>query len=202
MKLAATILAAIRRILEATVSTTWRWCTVSGRWVADVIRAAASIPGALIGTFFGNAQLPPAPQPDCDGVDAVRSALDSLADRRRQIDMHDQMMRHTDSIGEIIHAYASASEDERLDMDLDALPDYVRVWLLTRKEADLKRLAAAGPVKCGLVAAGKRPGIIGIEPPDPDQQISPRPVVKRLDTDELFARIARAKGIHERSPPH
>ncbi|MXQ10440.1 hypothetical protein [Microvirga makkahensis] len=116
--------------------------------------------------------------------------------------MHDQMMRRSDPVGETIHAYASASEDGRLDMDLDALPDHVRVWLLTRKDADLKKLAAAGPVKCGLVAAGKRSGIVGIEPPDPDQPMSPEPVVRRLDVDELFARIAKAKGVHGRVPMH
>ncbi|MPR12077.1 hypothetical protein [Microvirga tunisiensis] len=202
MKLVATILATIRTILQATVSTMWRWCTVSSRWVTDVIRATASIPGALLGGLFGKAQLPPAPEPASGDGDAVRNALETLSERRRQIEAQNQMVRRSDFIGEIIHAYASASEDQRLDMDLDALPPHVRVWLLTRKESDLTKLAAAGPVKCGLVAAGKRSGIVGLEPPDPDQPISPEPVVRRLDADELFARIARAKGVHGRVPMH
>ncbi|WP_457091107.1 hypothetical protein [Microvirga sp. P5_D2] len=146
--------------------------------------------------------MPPAPEPTSESADAVKDALDTLAERRRKIDVQDQMMRRSDPVGETIHAYAAASEDERLEMDLDPLPDHVRVWLLTRKETDLKRLAAAGPVKCGLVAAGKRSGIVGIEPPDPDQPVSPEPVVRRLDADELFARIAKAKGIHGRVPMH
>jgi hypothetical protein len=93
---------------------------------------------------------PPAPQLISDDGDAVRYAFDTLTERRRRIDTHDQMMRRSDSIGETIHAYAFASEDERLYMDLDARPDHVRIWLLTRKEADPKKTAAAGPVKCGL----------------------------------------------------
>jgi hypothetical protein len=202
MKLAATLLATIRAALQAALSVTWRWCSASGRWVADVARATASIPGALIGSLFGSAQLPPAPEPDSEDVDAVRRALDTLAERRRNIDVHDHFLRHTDTIGEIVLAYASASEEERLEMDLDALPEHVRIWLLTRTEADLKKLAAAGPAKCGLVAAGKRSGIVGIQPPDPDQPMAPEPVVRRLDADEFFARIARAKGVHERSPLH
>jgi nucleotide-binding universal stress UspA family protein len=201
MRLASILTAIIRAAVQA-ASFTWRWCTVSGRWVADVARAAASVPGALIGGLFGSAPLPPAPEPSSESADAVKNALDTLTERRRKIDMQDQILRHSDPLGETIHAYASASEDERLDMDLDALPEHVRVWLLTRTEADLKKLAAAGPVKCGLVAAGKRSGIVGIEPPDPDQPMAPEPVVRRLDADEFFARIARAKGIYERSPLH
>jgi hypothetical protein len=188
--------------MQAVLSVTWRWCARTGKWVAKATQAAASLPGSLIGSLFGSAPLPPAPEPSSESADAVKNALDTLADRRRKIDMQDQMMRRSDPVGETIHAYASASEDERLDMDLDALPEHVRVWLLTRKEADLKRLAAAGPVKCGLIATGKRSGILGIEPPDPDQPMSPEPVVKRLDADEFFARIARAKGVHGRVPMH
>jgi hypothetical protein len=188
--------------MQAVLSVTWRWCARTGKWVAKATQAAASLPGSLIGGLFGSGPLPPAPEPSLESADAVKNALDTLADRRRKIDMQDQMMRRSDPVGETIHAYASASEDERLDMDLDALPEHVRVWLLTRKEAELKKLTAAGPVKCGLIATGKRSGIVGIEPPDPDQPMSPEPVVKRLDVDEFFARIARAKGVHGRVPMH
>lgn len=201
MRLAA-VLAAIFRAVAQAASFTWRWCATSGRWIVDTARVTASIPGAFLGSFFGGGQMPPAPEPTSESADAVRDALDTLAERRRKIDVQDQMMRRSDPVGETIHAYAAASEDERLEMDLDALPDHVRVWLLTRKEADLKRLATAGPVKCGLVAAGKRSGIVGIESPDPDHRMSPAPVERRLGADELFARIARAKGVHGRVPMH
>jgi hypothetical protein len=202
MRFVAAIFAMIRSAVQAALSVTWRWCARTGKWVAKASQAAASLPGSLIGSLFGSAPLPPAPEPSSEGVDAVKDALDTLAERRRKIDAQDQMARRSDPVGEAIHAYASASEDERLDMDLDALPEHVRVWLLTRKEADLKKLATAGPVKCGFIAAGKRSGIVGIEPPDLDHRMSPAPVVSRLDADELFARIAKAKGVHERSPLH
>ena len=202
MRFVAAILAMIRSAVQAALSVTWHWCARTGKWVGEATQVAASLPGSLIGSLFGSATLPPAPEPSSESVDAVKNALDTLAERRRKIDMQDQMARRSDPVGETIHAYAAASEDERLGMDLDALPEHVQVWLLTRKEADLKRLAAAGPVKCGLVAAGKRSGIVGIEPPDPDQPMSPEPVVRRLDADELFARIARAKGVHGRVPTH
>jgi hypothetical protein len=202
MKFVATFLAMIRSAMQAVLSVTWHWCSRTGKWVAKATQAAASLTGSLIGSLFGSAALPPAPEPSSESSDAVKTALNTLAERRRSIDMHDQMARRSDPVGEVIHAYASASEDERLDMDLDVLPNHVRIWLLTRKESDLKRLAAAGPVKCGLVAAGKRSGIVGIEPADPDQPMSPEPVVRRLDADELFARIARAKGGHERVSMH
>jgi hypothetical protein len=201
MKLASILATIIRAAVQA-ASFTWRWCAASGRWVADVARTTASIPGALVGSLFGGAQLPPPPEESSENVDAVRSALDTLAERRRNIDMHDHFLRHSDPLGEIVHAFASASEDERIEMDLDALPDHVRTWLLTRKEADLKKLAAAGPAKCGLVAAGKRSGIVGLEPPDPAQEGLLEPVPGSAEANTFFAQIARAKGVHERPPFH
>jgi hypothetical protein len=202
MRFVAAILTMIRSAVQAALSVTWQWCAKTGKWVGKATQVAASLPGLLIGSLFGSAPLPPAPEPSSESADAVKNALDTLTERRRKIDMQDQMARRSDPVGETIHAYAAASEDERLHMDLDALPKHVRVWLLTRKEADLKRLAAAGPVKCGLIAAGKRSGVVGIEPPDSDQPMSPESVVRRLDADELFDRIARAKGVHGRVPMH
>jgi len=202
MRFLTKILTIIRTAVQSALSVAWHWCARTGKWVAEVARVTTSLPESLIGSLFGSAPALPAPEPNSESADADKNALDTLADRRRKIDIQNQVMRRSDPVGEIVHAYASASEDERLDMDLDVLPEHVRVWILTRSEVDLKRLAAAGPVKCGLIAAGKRSGIVGIEPPDADRPILPNPVVRRLDTNEFFARIARAKGAHKRPQTH
>jgi hypothetical protein len=62
-------------------------------------------------------------------------------------------------MGGIIHSFASASAEERPDINLEDLSEHVRDWLLAFDEGDLRMMAKACPVRCGRVASGKRSGI-------------------------------------------
>lgn len=86
------------------------------------------------------------------------------------------------TLGGHVHAYAAAHD--RLTYDLSAVPDELAVTLLSMSDRELSVLAAAGPETCGLWAAGRRCGIVGLprisetEPaaaPEPDVASAPSP---------------------------
>lgn len=66
------------------------------------------------------------------------------------------------SLGTRFHAYAAADADGRAGFDFGAVPDDVALTLVSLTEAQLARLAAAGPVVCGRWARGERTGLVGV----------------------------------------
>lgn len=66
------------------------------------------------------------------------------------------------SPGAVVHAYATA--DDRAAVDLSPLTAAQVGWLLSLSDADLARLAQAGPKACDRAADGKRSGVVGLTP--------------------------------------
>ena len=66
--------------------------------------------------------------------------------------------------GAVVHSYAAAAPQDRATVDLSPLTSAQMMWLLSLSDADLARLAQAGPRACDRAAAGKRSGIIGLVP--------------------------------------
>lgn len=183
-----------------------------GRLAGASLKAVAAVPGAVVSGFAGGAGAmpPPPPAPESSKADRlIQDAAEVLEQRRmaniglRRADQ--MMMRRSDVVGEAIHQFASAAPEQRAMMDLSGIPDALQAWLLTASPEQLARLAAAGPVKCGLAAHGQRTGIVGLDIPT----VRPEPMEAPLDapthgmtvgaffdTDgALAARIAAAKGL-------
>lgn len=73
------------------------------------------------------------------------------------------LLKPTSEAGHALWRYACAKSDsERAEVDLSALNDTQRDWLLMLSDADLRRLASAGIDACTRAAAGKRSGIGGL----------------------------------------
>lgn len=66
--------------------------------------------------------------------------------------------------GAVVHSYAAAAPQERATVDLSPLTSAQMIWLLSLSDADLARLASAGPKACDRAAAGKRSGVVGLIP--------------------------------------
>jgi len=185
-----------------------------GRLAGASLKAVAAVPGAVVSGIAGGAGAmpPPPPAPESTKADRlIQNAAEALEQRRmvnvglRRADQ--MMMRRSDIVGEAIHQFASAAPEQRAMMDLSGIPDALQAWLLTASPEQLARLAAAGPVKCGMLATGQRTGIVGFDMPT----VRPEPVEAPLDqptlgmtvgaffdTDgALAARIAAAKGLRE-----
>ena len=66
--------------------------------------------------------------------------------------------------GAVVHSYAAAAPQDRATVDLSPLSATQMSWLLSLSDADLARLAQAGPRACDRAAAGKRSGVVGLVP--------------------------------------
>lgn len=66
--------------------------------------------------------------------------------------------------GAVAHAYAAAPAHDRATVDLAPLTAAQVSWLLSLSDADLDRLAKAGPKACDRAANGKRSGVVGLTP--------------------------------------
>jgi len=65
--------------------------------------------------------------------------------------------------GAAVHQYASARDPYiRGAVDLTCLSAAQAGWLMGLSDADLQRLAVAGPVACQRAVTGKRSGIVGL----------------------------------------
>ncbi|MBX3576206.1 MAG: hypothetical protein KF723_03280 [Rhizobiaceae bacterium] len=111
---------------------------------------------------------PPAATP-ASVMDRFESALDRKIERT-----------HTpvSDIGAAVHQYASARDPYiRGAVDLTCLSAAQAGWLMGLSDADLERLAAAGPVACQRAVTGKRSGIVGLP------EMRPAGVVEAVPAD-------------------
>ena len=89
-------------------------------------------------------------------------------------------------VGQVVHQYASQPDPVvRGVVDLAGLQPYEIDWLLSLSEADLHKLAAAGPRACQLAIRGRKCGIIALSVPrvaEPkDKMLVPEPEQSKAD---------------------
>lgn len=89
-------------------------------------------------------------------LEAVQ-AMAMAAERNRE--------RQSDSIGEVVYAYASATPADRPGISLAGVPTHVQDWLMSLPEVDLRRLTIAGRTACQKASEGKRCGGVGVSYP-------------------------------------
>ena len=82
--------------------------------------------------------------------------------------------------GAVVHSYAAAAPQERATVDLSPLTSAQMSWLLSLSDADLARLAQAGPKACDRAAAGKRSGVVGLVPCRPAET---KPDTRKADRE-------------------
>jgi hypothetical protein len=133
----------------------------------------------------GGGYTPPPPIPTMTAVD-VRDEYEDGYER----EVVAAEARASD-IGMAVHQYAAAEDPGvRCAVDLAGL-DYAQMdWLLSLKDDDLQKMAAAGPRACELAVTGRRSGIIGLPAPkmeDAAHEITMHPVRSLLD-DRIRAR--------------
>lgn len=151
VKLAAAFLMSILRALHALVST--------------ICRLFGVTPPAMPQPFV------PSTTPD-DVRDEYRDAY------TREISNGNAL---TYDVGAAVHQYASQPDPSiRGAVDLGGLSPAQLDWLLGLKEADLKRLAQAGPKACDFAVSGKRCGIVGLPMPSGLDAIEVAPTRDRL----------------------
>lgn len=92
-------------------------------------------------------------------------------------------------IGVTVHRYAAASTAERALVDLSALSETQRDWLLTMSDDDLSRLATLNAYMCEKAALGKRCGVVGLPLL---RRIPEQPVIVRDRQETPFALRMRA----------
>jgi hypothetical protein len=97
-------------------------------------------------------------------------------------------------VGNAVHQYASAEDPGvRCTVDLAGL-DYQQMdWLLSLKDDNLRKLAAAGPRACELAVTGRRSGIVGLasmKTVDAAHEVVMHPIRSLLD-DRIRARQIR-----------
>lgn len=107
--------------------------------------------GRMLG--YGSPQVPPQ-APSGPTPEDILSRLDA----RHEFPVPDR------SPGAVVHSYAAAAPQERATVDLSPLSNSQMMWLLSLSDADLARLAQAGPKACDRAAAGKRSGVVGLVP--------------------------------------
>lgn len=181
-----------------------------GKGAGTLIWTAASVPGIALRTLFGNGggggSMPaPAPQQRERKVDDAIAALESRRNAEPAFEGSSLANRRAGMLGDIIHSFASASNDDRADIDLADLPPHIRDWLLALDEGDLQMMAKAGPLRCGRVASGKRSGIgqlADIERPRMEGLPTQEEIIEAMQISALMngretfgERIARAKGV-------
>ena len=133
---------------------------------------------ALLCRFLG-VRPPAVPQiaPPRATPEAVLDRYDSALDRAISRDnepVHDA--------GAAVHQYATAADPYvRGAVDLTCLSDMQVAWLLGLSDAELSRLAAAGPLACQRAITGRRSGIVGLpemEPAAAEPEADPRDRVR------------------------
>jgi hypothetical protein len=93
----------------------------------------------------------------------AESALEAV--QARALTAERNRERQSNSIGEVVYAYASATPADRPSISLSGVPTHVQDWLLGLPEVDLRRLAIAGRTACQKASEGQRCGVVGIAYP-------------------------------------
>lgn len=92
-------------------------------------------------------------------------------------------------LGNTVHRYATVSSAERALVDLAALSDTQRDWLLTMSDENLSRLATLNAYACERAASGKKCGIVGLPVPALPE---PSVIVREKRDETPFALRMRA----------
>jgi hypothetical protein len=105
---------------------------------------------------------PPMPEPYIPETSAD-DVLDAYRDRFMR---ESEPAGYASDAGRAVHQYAAASDPwVRGAVDISGLTPAQTDWLLGLKDADLERLAKAGPKACDLAARGRRCGVVGLPVP-------------------------------------
>lgn len=150
-----------------------------GRLTVDVVKGLRNDVARLLGR--SGEQVPAHYVPET----SVSDVLDEYRDRHvRELATDHAPVGH---VGRAVHQYASApGPDVRCAVDLSGLTPVQVDWLLGLRDADLARLAKAGPRACDLAARGRRSGLVGL--PTPDDRPSGQGVVRAEDRGDLILR--------------
>lgn len=148
-----------------------------GRLTVDVVKGLRNDVARLLGR--SGEQVPAHYVPET----SVSDVLDEYRDRHVRELATDH--GHVGDVGRTVHQYAIApGPDVRCAVDLSSLTPVQIDWLLGLRDADLARLAKAGPRACDLAARGKRSGLVGL--PMPDDRPSGQGVVRAEDRGDLI----------------
>lgn len=119
-------------------------------------------------------------------MDRYESALDRAISRDHE-PVHDA--------GAAVHQYAAAADPYvRGAVDLTCLSDVQVGWLLGLSDAELSRLASAGPLACQKAITGRRSGIVGLPEMEPPAAAEPAVDPRERVREALRERIQDSRG--------
>lgn len=167
-----------------------RGVTVIGLRALQAILLAVHAVLAVLCRLIG-VQPPAAPQiapsraTPASVIERYESALDRAIERHAPVS----------DLGTAVHQYAAARDPYiRGAVDLTGLSTAQVTWLMSLSDADLERLASAGPSACQRAVSGRRSGIVGLpemrSPAAPQEIADPRKRVRAA----LRERINDARG--------
>ncbi len=153
--------------------------------VQAILTAVYALLRAICGLFGIRSPAPPQlPMPGATPTsarDQVRDSFEAAVTRDLQ---------PTSDVGMAVHRYASSKSWGRIDIDLTGLSPAQFAWLVKLTDADLEKLAAAGPKACERAVTGKRCGIVGLPLPqshqEPKPEIDPRDRIRDMMRERTY----------------
>ena len=141
--------------------------------------------------FLGITPPPSMPQPFVPSTTA-QDVRDEYANSFTTAVECDQAL--ASDLGQAVYQFAQALDPAiRGAVDLGGLSPSQIDWLLGLSEADLQRLAQAGPRACELAVCGRKCGVVGLPiPPSVSQEIEGPSPVRDFLVDKSEPRIARS----------
>lgn len=146
---------------------------IAGQFVVNCIKVPFNLLDYALTNVFGSSEgrLNPSRMAEAARGGGAASAAEGVAEsaleavRARALASESNRELQSNSIGEVVYAYASASPADRPAISLAGVPTHVQDWLLALPELDLRRLAIAGRTACQQASEGARCGVIGIKYP-------------------------------------
>ena len=195
-------LAAALRAAAAGLATVGRW----GLWALDW---AATLPGRVVGPFFGGGgSAPPLPSRPAQAPNTYAELAALVANRGKARALPGALPSDleprgdgTDPVSATVLAYAKARPADRAQVDLSALSPDQAAWLFRLQSHALERLAAAGGLVCGQLARGRAGGALSVDPcrrREPElsrKEMAEREFGDAVPVEETFAeRVRRQRG--------
>ncbi len=126
------------------------------RHITRIVRLMLTAPARTLAGLLGTGRQAPPPETVEELVD------EQVADIRAELEtVPVPAEAPLQTLGERIHAYASADLYARGEFDFLGMPDDVAVGLCVMSSDQLARLAASGPKGCARWAAGEK-GVVGV----------------------------------------
>lgn len=146
---------------------------VAGQFVVNCIKVPFNFLDYALSKVFGSSEgrLSPARMMEAARGGGAGSAAEGVAEsaleavQARALAAERNRERQSNSVGEVVYAYASATPADRPAISLAGVPTHVQDWLLGLPEVDLRRLAIAGRTACQRASEGKKCGVVGITYP-------------------------------------